>query len=271
MADQDFDINIRTLADTTGIKLTQAQLEALQNAAKEGNIRAITAMKQLTDAQAEAQSKLGIGLTGSALGLGTIVTLVTAAINKWRAFNDEQDRMVDGMIRAEEKARALGEAIIETQDAMISAQRVDTEPLEQSFVRLQQEIIRLKTEQSLLNLPEQGEEWKKLNAEIHVNEALLHRVTSAMQKQADEADKLAKANAKAHEKDVEDREKFERSALAAANPNVQRVLQNEAEARRTGDQMFQKSAEAYERGLGPDQRAELEQLRVLEQIRDAWR
>ncbi len=54
MADQDFNINIRTLADLTGIKLTQEQLNALQTAAANGNKQAIAALKQLTAAEKEA-------------------------------------------------------------------------------------------------------------------------------------------------------------------------------------------------------------------------
>lgn len=271
MAAQDFDINIRTLADTTGIKLTQAQLDALQTAAAAGNQKAIGALKQLSDAQRQAEATASVGLTGTAAGVGTIISLVTVAISKWKAFNDELDKQVEGMLRAEEKMRALGESILDMQDAMISQRRTATEPLEQSFVRLQQEIIKLKTEQSLLDLPTQGEEWKKLNAQIKVNESALHGVTTAMQKQKDEADKLAKANEKAQEKERIERKEFELKALSTSDVNVQRVLMNEAAARRTGDQMFSKSAADFERGLGPEQRAELEQLRVLQEIRDAWR
>jgi len=54
MADTDFKINIVTLADLTGIKLTQEQLNALQTAAKSGNIEAIEALKKLNFAQKEA-------------------------------------------------------------------------------------------------------------------------------------------------------------------------------------------------------------------------
>jgi hypothetical protein len=116
MADQDFNINIRTLADLTGIKLTQAQLDALQTSAAEGNAKAAQALTQLSNAQKQAQETSIAGLSGTAVGVGTIISLVTGAISKWKAFNDEQDRWVEGMIKAEEKARALGESIIATQD-----------------------------------------------------------------------------------------------------------------------------------------------------------
>jgi len=57
MADQDFRINIVTLADLTGIKLTQAELDALQKAAAEGNQDAIDALKKLRDAQKDAEEQ----------------------------------------------------------------------------------------------------------------------------------------------------------------------------------------------------------------------
>ena len=55
MADQDFKINIVTTADTTGIKLTQQQLDALQTAAANGNKQAIAALNKLSTAQKEAE------------------------------------------------------------------------------------------------------------------------------------------------------------------------------------------------------------------------
>ncbi len=55
MADQDFKINIVTIADTTGIKLTQQQLEALQTAAANGNKQAIDALKKVELAQRGAE------------------------------------------------------------------------------------------------------------------------------------------------------------------------------------------------------------------------
>ncbi len=55
MADQDFKINIVTLADLTGIKLTQQQLEALQTAAANGNKQAIDALKKVELAQRGAE------------------------------------------------------------------------------------------------------------------------------------------------------------------------------------------------------------------------
>ncbi len=55
MADQDFKINIVTLADLTGIRLTQQQLNALQTSAAAGNKQSIAALKQLTAAQKEAE------------------------------------------------------------------------------------------------------------------------------------------------------------------------------------------------------------------------
>jgi hypothetical protein len=292
MADQDFNINIRTLADTTGIKLTQAQLEALQDSAAAGNQKAAQALKQLADAQKQAQETSVAGLSGTAIGVGTIVSLVTGAISKWKAFNDEQDRMVDGMIKAEEKARALGESILAIQDAARSAARVDTEPLEQSFARLTHEVAVLKTEQGLLNLPEQGEEWKKYNKEISETEALLHKVTAAMQKQKAEADRDKEKAAKEHEKEgtelkkkVGEAEKDFEGKYRSAGGQAQLILTNEEDARMAREaghpetaRRYEESADALKRGATPAERgnyeilrATLNQTRILEQMLQQWR
>lgn len=162
MADQDFRINIRTIADTTGIQLTRQQLTALQTAARQGNAEAISALNKLKGAASDAS----VGFGGLATGFGTMIALATSGVNKWRAFNDELDRSVDLAIKAEAKMRELGEAIIETQDKMISQRRTATEPLADSYVRLQQELISLQTQQSLLDLPTQAEEWNKLQKQI---------------------------------------------------------------------------------------------------------
>jgi hypothetical protein len=258
MAEQDFNINIRTLADLTGIKLTQQQLEALQKAAAEGNQKAIQALKQLTDAQNQAQGNLG--LAGSAIGLGTITSLLTGAISKWKEFNAEQDKWVEGMINAAEKARELGDSIVDMQDKARSAARLGVEPLYQSFIRLQQEIIRLKTEQGLLNLPTQGEEWKKLAKDIAIVEGQLKGVTRELQEQSKEADKAAAKKQK-------DAESFLKNAITSSSEQTQAVLANEDAARRARERgdaqsaaMHQQAAEERKASLTAEQRAEYEAL-----------
>ncbi len=69
MADVDFNINIRTIADTTGIKLTQQGLDSLKVAAIQGNKEAITALQQLTAAQKQVA---GAG-AGNASELGHLI------------------------------------------------------------------------------------------------------------------------------------------------------------------------------------------------------
>ncbi len=186
MADQDFNIKVITTADTTGIRQTSRELEQLKN---QQATFAETARRQTAaaaSANQAASTSAGVGgrggITGTAIGVGTIVTVLTAAITKWKEFNAEQDRWVDGMIKAEGELRKLGEAIVEMQDKAISARRNSTEPLEQSFIRLQQEIIKLKTEQSLLDLPTQGKEWDDLQKKINETQSALEKVRSEAEK-----------------------------------------------------------------------------------------
>ncbi len=73
MADVDFNINIRTIADTTGIKLTQQGLDALKVAALQGNQQAIASLQQLTNAQ-KGVATAGVG---NAAELGRLVGTFT--------------------------------------------------------------------------------------------------------------------------------------------------------------------------------------------------
>jgi len=274
MADQDFNIKVVTTADTTGLRQTSAEMDAVKRKAdsfaaaqkqKLAEAEAKWAASPLNPKNASASSSGGdvsatVGLTGSAVGVGTIITLLTSAISKWREFNAEQDRWIDGMIKAQEHVRALGESILDMQDKARDAARVGTEPLYQSFIRLQQVIIRLKTEQSLLNLPTQGEEWKKLAGNIAIAEAQLKGVTSELNQQKKIATETAQKNAEAAAS-------LMKGALQTAQPQVQAAIKNEEAARRAREagqerdaDLFQKSAEAFKNRFTPAERDEYEGL-----------
>lgn len=182
MADQDFNITIKTVADTTGIKLTEQGLNAIKTAALQGNQQAIAALKNLTAAQKEAQSASTTGFTGSAVGVGTIVSVLTMAINRWKQFNDEQDKIIEKMMEVTRRNYELAQSILATQDAAISARRTATEPLADSYIRLQQEIVKLQTEQGALNLPNQSKEWEELQKQINAARNELRGVEGDLKK-----------------------------------------------------------------------------------------
>src|SRR5882724_647265 len=104
MADQDFNIKVVTTADITGLKQTRAEMEALrQQAEKVRQDAGSTAFFARVDAAAAAKAASvapvgGVvgGISGTAIGLGTIISLLTVGISKMRAFNAEQDRWVEG-------------------------------------------------------------------------------------------------------------------------------------------------------------------------------
>ncbi len=191
MPDQDFNIKVVTTADTTGIRQTEAELTKLQ---RQQAMFAETARRQQAAAAAAAKSAPSVsgtagvtdttGLTGTAIGIGTIITLLTSAVNKWRSFNDEQDKWVDGMIKSQEKSRELGLAVADMLDAMKSAARIDTEPLPNSFDRLTQKVKVLKTEMKLAFGAGDYEAVKRYAAALAVVESQLNRVTAAIEKAA---------------------------------------------------------------------------------------
>ncbi len=107
MADQDFKINIVTLADLTGIKLTREQLTALQTAAAAGNKDAISALAAVSAAQRgaaaaarQSQQELTAGIrNASAYGL-LIGGFVAKAINDLAVAQNKVTKELDDQGRA---------------------------------------------------------------------------------------------------------------------------------------------------------------------------
>ncbi len=270
MADQDFNIKVITTTDTSGIRQTSVELDKLK---QQQATFAETARRQAAAAAAAAAKPAtpiapaeSAGITGTAVGLGTIVTLLTASLSKWREFNAEQDRWVDGMIKSQEKSRELGLDVADMLDAMKSAERIETEPLQVSFDRLKQRVVELKTEMKLAFEAGRFEEVKRYAAALGVVESQVHRVTSALKQQAAEKEKSAA-------KDREEKEQFESKASSTSSDRTQEILKNEELARRA------RAAGRFEQGAALDvgTRAlketatgiELEEYRQLKAARDA--
>ena len=253
MANQDFDINIRVNANT-------AQVEAIRN-----SFEKLGAQVKVTNAEMAGSTTGGFGGVGSAVGIGTIVSLLTGAINKWSAYQDELDKTAESMIKATEKSHALGLAVADMLEAMKSAERINTEPLQFSFDRLTQKVIELKTEMKLAFETGDYEAVKKYAAALGVAESQLDRVTSSMDKQAAAADRLAKAKEKALEQELSAQRQFNQEALGASSPQAQAILRNEEAARRAEAQggsgaLFQRTADTLRKTATPDQLSEYEQL-----------
>ncbi len=267
MADQDFNIKVVTTADTSGLRQTREEIERVRQAAEkarqDAGAKALFARESATAPIAPTQEA---GLTGTAIGLGTIVTLLTASLSKWREFNAEQDKWVDGMIKSQEKSRELGLSVADMLDAMKSAERIDTEPLQVSFDRLKQKVTVLKTEMQLAFAGGQYEDVKRYAAALGVVESQLYRVTSALERQA-------AAKSKAAAQDRADKQQFESSALSTSSDRTQEILKNEELARRA------RAAGRFEQGAALDvgTRAlketatgiELEEYKQLKAARDA--
>ncbi len=226
MADQDFNIKVVTTADTTGIRQTSVELDKLK---QQQATFAETARRQAAASAAAATAtkptETTAGFTGTAIGLSTIIALVTGAIGKWKEFNDAQTKEVETMVKAAEKSRELGLAVADMLDAMKSSERIETEPLQVSFDRLKEKVTELKTEMQIAFAAGQYEDVKRYAAALGVVESQVHRVTSALQQQA-------KAKEQAAAKDREDKERFEASALSTSSDRTQEILQNEELAKK---------------------------------------
>ncbi len=280
MADQDFNIKVVTTADTTGLRQVDAGLDAI--AKRQADAEAKWAKSPINPKNQTGGGGIaalgggpvaaggggGAGLTGTAIGVGTIVTVLTRALNQWKEFNAEQDRWVDGMIKAQDKSRELGLSVADMLDALKSEERIDTEPLQVSFDRLTQKVRVLKTEMNIAFGAGQYEEVKRIASALGVVESQVNRVTTAMEREAAATLKARKESEKAAEKKAADEDSFIKGAIGGSSAQTKSVLANEkaaADARAAGrsneaDQ-FEKSAEQLEKSMTPAQREELAGLR----------
>jgi hypothetical protein len=284
MADKELEFKIKTTADLTGVQQSEIALRRLRE------------QQQITNRQAEAERKFaasqigrdtGGGIAalggaaqteapaaaattvGTAAAIGTITFALNGAIRAMKEFNAEQDRWVDGMIKAQEKAYALGQAIVATQDEMISQQRLGTEPLEDSLQRLNSQLIRLQTEQSLLSLPQQSEDWNKYQTQIKATEGQIDNVTKALERQFREQDQLQEKLDREAERNRREKESFAKEAVtsAALDPQVAKIITQELAARaalKTGDarsaDLFRQTEAAFRQGARPEQLATADAL-----------
>jgi hypothetical protein len=267
MAEQDFDINIKTVADLTGVRKAADAIAVLNEQAKKSQAEAAAAAGGGGGGAAG-----GAGGLGSAAGVGTIILGLREVVRIWERFEDEQDKIIEKMVRATERSHELGLAVADMLDAMKSAERIDTEPLEVSFERLKEKVIQLKTEMKLAFEAGEYEDVKKLAGALGVVESQLDRVTNSIDKQKAAADRLAAANEKAAEKEASAQRQFGQSAFESASPQAKAILRNEEAARaaraagRDNEaDLYTRSAEAIRSTATPNQREEAAQLQKMDQ------
>ena len=258
MPDQDFNIKVVTTADTSGIRQTsdalknlqQQQTDFLKGGPAQTGVEKFIAAQQAAKAAAVAatpDAAVGTGLTGTALGFGTIVYALTRAVRAMQEFNVEQNRIVDGMIKAEEHSRELGLAIADTFEAMKSAERIDTEPLENSFQRLTHDAAVLKTE---LRQAFEGGDYegaKRYISQLTVVESQLNRVNMALYRKAEASRKAAEDAEKDAEASAKEAASFLKGAVQTSAPQVQAVLKNEEAARQARAAGAEKDADLYQK------------------------
>jgi len=285
MSDQDFNIKVVTTADTTGLRQTSAEFDEIKRKATEASA---AANRQAADAEAKwassplnpknraaggaapaAEAGGGAGLTGTYVGIGTIVTLLTVAVNKWKDFNDELALTQERAQAAIQKSRELGLEVADMMDAMKSVERINTEPLEVSFSRLTQDVTRLKTQIQDAFGAGRYEDVKKYAAQLGVVESQLRGVTSQLNQQAAAAERSRQATQSELEKRVPGL--AGQQPIQQADAQTQRILQNEqaaaqarAEGRDKDAEMFQKSADQYKASATPQQLEDLQRIHDLQ-------
>ena len=260
MADLDFNITIKTIADTTGIKLTEQGLNAIKIAALQGNKEAIAALQNLTAAQKQAsEQSLGLasamGSTLGRVGGWSLIALLTGAIYKWQQFNEEQNKEVDRMLANQEKIRESGLALADQIDQINFRHAVEAAS---DFATKMDLVARrgqtLQEEFNSLFSAGKYDDAKKILGVLQQLESEFGRLGAAAEKAAEAKDKAESS--------------FFEGALKTAAPQVQAALANEEAARnaraagqeRDAD-LFQKTSEQLQRGMTQPQREEFEGLK----------
>ena len=243
MADSDLKINVTTTADLTGLDEVQAKMLQLQETQKGflapippqllglaapieqataeaknlnteasklpdwlniGRFQAAALSRELTNGTLNARS-LGTSLASfggpisvAAIGLFTIVDLILKA-------SQEQDKWTDEVLKTTAEMEKLGESILRAQDDLRETQIIMNAPLGAGLQMAQQQLERLKTEQSLVNLQTVDglNEYKKYGEEIAKTQRLVDELTKKQGSQADTVqritDQIALNNASGNE------------------------------------------------------------------------
>jgi hypothetical protein len=129
-------------------------------------------------------------LLGTALGIAiptTFIGALTAGIAAVKAFEAAQQAAFEEMERGRERIRGMEQDLLDAQEAFAGLARLKTLPLTQQIQELEQALIRLKTEQALVNQAMDGgvEAAKKyqdqINATTTAIEALKNMQRGAVQ------------------------------------------------------------------------------------------
>src|SRR4030095_14991594 len=138
-SDQTLKILVKTEGDMAGLEKAKKGLEDFKGASA-GASQAAT-------------------ILGSAIGAAiptTFAGLMTGAISAVKAFEAAEQSLFEEMERGRIKIRGLQQSLLETQDGLLAMARIKTLPLTQQISELEQALIRLKTEQSLVNQSLEG-------------------------------------------------------------------------------------------------------------------
>jgi hypothetical protein len=225
MADSTLNVNVVSKADLSGFKEVQAQVSTM-NADIQKQLAAAGAMfdpvsnsfKSVTAAAAGLTKEVAnvhagftitrqevVAITNELLrgqatarsigtslaGLGAPIAIAgVAAFGLIETFNkilDDQEKWTTEVLRTTEEMRKLGESILEADAALRNTALIKGLPLEAGLRLAQQEVIKLKTEQSLLNLAtlDGQKEFEKYTTKIQSAQDLVDQLTKGQQRQTD--------------------------------------------------------------------------------------
>ncbi len=264
MAEQDFNINIRTLADLTGIKLTQDQLNALQTAAANGNKQAIAALKQLTAAEKEAaqaarqraQEQVSGIRNASAYGLiigGVVAKAINDLANAQNKVTKELDEQGRALVKNVQEWDKLAKAASTTEQlAAVGGKAVDQiDALSKKFNDVNGEALSLTD--TVKDLIEKFATWTPFQPGS--NQALLdERIKGAQQALADAQQNAAEVvkrgldEQRAKHEDIDavirsETANLRQSEIALRNTDPKQNLQSWVDIERTVERITKRIAE----------------------------
>jgi hypothetical protein len=277
MADKDFEIKVKTTADTSGIKETEAGLDRINRKQAEaaakwrasplnpanrpaipgGGIAALGGPAPAPVAPA-ATAGVDAGLLGLAGGFaaGAVTAGITAIISQFKKLNAEMDQYAEKTALAAERTRELALAIIESGEEAAKFARIRDLPLTAQIQALKYELIRVRTEFDLANQAMDTKAMAKYQQQINSLTGSLEAATEKQKKLKEQA--------------FIEEPQFVTRAFKAADPQVKALLDARIAAERARERgeylapvQVREAEDAilrFRRAATPEQRAELEQL-----------
>src|SRR5215468_8799966 len=144
--DDNFNILIKTTADTSGITKTSDAIEDLKKKAA-APVSVPTAPPQVSSLATQIGGAIGSFATGLVGGLAAVAPALVAVYKGFNQLNEELDKWADKMIELHEKTRQMALDFVDAKEFADHLAAIRDLPLIERLAALRSELARVKEEQ----------------------------------------------------------------------------------------------------------------------------